>query len=167
MNARLLSILLLSTLCSGCATPYQPTGFTGGYSETQLAPDVFRVFFRGNGYTSGERAQDFALLRAAELTLEGDFKHFAIIDESSSTEVVPFTMPGSSQTTGSAHIQGSYRSSYVTYSEHTTYYPPETYLVHRPRSELLIRCFPDKPDGNFTFDAAFLQESLNKKYKIE
>ncbi len=49
---------------SGCATSYQQRGFAGGYSETQLAPDVFRVNFEGNGYTSSERAQDFALLRA-------------------------------------------------------------------------------------------------------
>ncbi len=66
---------------SGCATSYQQKGFTGGYSETQLAPDVFRVNFQGNGYTSSERAQDFALLRAAELSLERGFRYFALLDE--------------------------------------------------------------------------------------
>lgn len=63
------SLLLLE----GCATSHQEKGFTGGYSETQLAPDVFRVNFAGNGYTSSERAQDFALLRAAELSLVHEF----------------------------------------------------------------------------------------------
>lgn len=154
-------------LLAGCATPYQPCGFAGGYSDTQLAPDGFRVFFRGNGYTSRERTQDFAMLRAAELTIEGGFKHFAILDESSSEEVSTFTTPGSSQTTGSAYVYGGSRSYYGTYSGHTTYYPPQTYFIFKPHSEFLIKCFPEKPEAIYTFDALFLQNSLKQKYKIE
>src|SRR5438128_1156200 len=86
-------------LLSGCATSYQSNGFTGGYSETRLAPDVFRVVFNGNGYTSGERAQDFALLRASDLTIQGGCSYFAIIDEKNSTSTSSFTTPGHAQTT--------------------------------------------------------------------
>lgn len=152
---------------SGCATPYQPTGFMGGHSDTQLAPDVFRIFFRGNAYTSSERTQDFAMLRAAELTTREGFKHFAIIDESSSAEVSAFTTPGSSQTTGSGYVHGGYGSYYGTYSENTTYTPPQTYFMSKPCSEFLIKCFPDKPEDIYTFDASFLQQSLKQKYKIK
>jgi hypothetical protein len=35
----------------GCATGYQAQGFTGGFDETQLSPNVYRVTFKGNGYT--------------------------------------------------------------------------------------------------------------------
>ena len=149
-------------ILAGCATPYQPVGFGGGYSETQLAPDVFRVYVRGNGYTSMERAQDFALLRAAELTLQQGFKYFAIIDESSSTDISTYTTPGSSQTTGTANVYGGYG----TYSGTTTYNPPQTETVHEPRSSIAVRCFADKPDSTNTFDAEFLQRSIKAKYAI-
>src|SRR5262245_65287639 len=71
-------------LLSGCATSYQSNGFTGGYSETQLAPDVFRVAFRGNRYTSPEQARDFCMLRAAELALQHGFTHLARSEEHTS-----------------------------------------------------------------------------------
>jgi len=106
-------------LLSGCATTYQQKGFTGGYSETQLAPDVFRVNFAGNAHTSSERAQDFALLRAAELSLERGFRYFALLDESSSSKLSTFTTPGSAYTTGSVYGSGTS----ATYSGHTTYTP--------------------------------------------
>jgi hypothetical protein len=61
-------VAFLAFLCS-CATPYKSNGIAGGYSDTALAPDVYRISFQGNGYTSRDRAQDFAVLRAADLTL--------------------------------------------------------------------------------------------------
>jgi hypothetical protein len=151
----------------GCATPYKSSGFMGGFSETRLAEDVFRVNFRGNGYTSPERTQDFAMLRAAELAQENGFKYFAIIDESASTDVSTFTTSGSAQTTGSASIYGRSGSYYGNYSERTTYTPPQTHFVFKPRSGLLMRCFAEKPDGIYVLEAAFLRESIKAKYKID
>jgi hypothetical protein len=66
----LLSIATASAVfLSGC-TPYKSNGIMGGYTDTQLAPDVFRIGFQGNGYTSTDRTQDFALLRAADLAIK-------------------------------------------------------------------------------------------------
>jgi hypothetical protein len=148
---------------SGCATSYQSTSFTGGYSETQLAPDVFRVYFRGNGYTSGERAQDFALLRAADLCSQHSFAYFAVLDENSSTSTSAVTTPGYAYTTGSAYAYGNS----ATYNGYTTYSPGQTIIIHKPRAGLMIRGFQTKPDGIFTFDVAFLQKSLKQKYHIQ
>ena len=67
---RSLLILVLPIILSACATTYQPQGLSGGFSETQLDTNVFKVSFRGNGYTHAERAEDLALLRSAELTLK-------------------------------------------------------------------------------------------------
>jgi hypothetical protein len=147
---------------SSCATSYQQKGFTGGYSETQLAPDVFRVNFEGNGYTSSERAQDFALLRAAELSLERGFKYFALLDESSSSKLSTLTTPGSAYTTGSAYGSGNY----ATYSGYTTYTPGQTYLISKPHTGLLVRGFTNKPNDIYTFDAEFLRQSLKQKYNL-
>lgn len=164
---------------SGCATSYQSNGLTGGYSDTQLAPDVFRVVFCGNGYTEAERAQDFALLRAAELTLQQGFTCFAVIDEQNSTKTSSFTTPGYANTTatgtgsssGNIYLNpygGNYSgtsSAYVNSS--TTYTPPQTHVFYKPRTGLLVKAFQTKPEGIFTFDASFLQQSLKKKYRIE
>jgi hypothetical protein len=165
MKQTLLFAIGCASLCflAGCATPYQPTGFTGGFSETQLAPDVFRVYFRGNGKTSGERAQDFALLRAADICLQHGFTCFAVLDESDSTEAQSFTTQGEAYTTGSAYAYGNT----ATYSGHTTYTTGQNHTFYKPRTGLMIRGFATKPEGVFIFDASFLQQSLKQKYHIK
>jgi hypothetical protein len=156
-------VLTATWFLAGCATSYQSNSLTGGYSQTQLAPDVFRVSFRGNGYTTPERAQDYALLRASELTLEKGFTCFALVDEKSSTTTQGITTAGSAHTTGTAYQYGNS----VSYSGNTTYVPGQTITIRRPTSGVMVRCFKTKPEDIFTFDAAFLQNSLREKYKIK
>ncbi|MBI5384438.1 MAG: hypothetical protein HZA90_07090 [Verrucomicrobia bacterium] len=148
---------------SGCATSYQSSGFTGGYKETQLAPDVFRVTFRGNRYTSPERAQDFSMLRASELALQHGFTHFAVVDERRSTTAHSFTTSGHATTTGTAYVYGNQ----ATYSGQTIYTPGQTHTFYKPRTGLVVQFFKTKPDGIFAFDAAFLQQSIKQTYKIK
>lgn len=178
-NALLLFVIPGAVLISGCATSYQSSGITGGFSDTHYAPDIFRVVFRGNGYTTDERAQDFALLRASALTLQHGFTCFAIVDENNTPSVSSYTTPGHAETTasGTSYDSGNFyfnpnggsysgtSSAHVTTS--TTYTPPQTYEIYRPHTGLLVRAFVAKPDGIFTFDAAFLQQSLRDKYKIK
>lgn len=85
--------LAVVILLAACASPYQPEGFGGGYSETQLSENIFKVSFRGNGYTSEDRAADMALLRSAELALENGFKYFAVVDEQIRFSTVPTPCP--------------------------------------------------------------------------
>lgn len=176
--ATVLSVAAL-LLMTGCATPYQSKSLRGGYSDTALAPDVFRVVFRGNGFTSAERAQDFALLRASEVTIQRGFTCFAIVDERSDVTAHSFTTPGHAHTTESgtrfesANIYlNPYGASYsgtsrMNMSATTTYTPPQTYVFYKPETGMLIKAFQSKPDGIFTFDAAFLQQSLKQKYGIK
>jgi len=135
-------IVAVLSLMAGCATPYQAKGAAGGFSETQLAMDVYRIHFGGNAYTSPEQVQDFALLRAADLTLEHNFKYFAIMDETASNEVSAFTTPGTANTTGSGYVYGNTGYAQGNFSSQTTYTPPQTYLMYKPRSDLAIRCCP-------------------------
>lgn len=76
----------------GCATGYEPVGWfeKGGYSEIQLAENVFEVRFLGNRYTDSARASDFALLRSAEVVLAHGFRFFVVTggDDSVRTRVV-------------------------------------------------------------------------------
>jgi hypothetical protein len=67
---------------SGCATSYRSySSVTGGITETKLGPDLVRIVFHGNSSTSKERAQDFALLRAADLAIEAGFPYFTLQNE--------------------------------------------------------------------------------------
>jgi len=84
---KLPAALLLTALCAGCATKYQPDGFTGGYSETQLNADTFQIAVAGNGYTSRERAGKIAMLRASDLTLTRGEKRFVVISDSVVSEL--------------------------------------------------------------------------------
>ena len=84
-TAALFTVLLLLAFAAGCATSYQSKSFSGGYSDTQLGERIYEVSFRGNGYTSSERVERFWMRRAAELTQDTGYTHFAILSESGST----------------------------------------------------------------------------------
>lgn len=155
-------VMVGATVLSGCATAYQQQGFSGGYSETQLAPDVFRVNFKGNGYTSAERTQDFALLRAAESSLEKGFRYFALLDGSASSKTSTFITPGSSTTTGSFSGVGNS----VSYSGQSTYTPGQMFFISKPEAGLLVKGFTTQPKDVYTFDAEFLRQSLKRKYNL-
>jgi len=164
----------LCWLCvlAGCASPYQPVGFTGGYSEALLAPNAVSITFRGNACTSSARANDFALLRAAEFTLEHNYRYFAIIQNVSMIRTAEMELlPATSHTTGSGQIQGRfYGNQYrgqMDYSETSTYTSATTVPIPKPASCVVIQCFAGKPDGVSAFDAAPLAESLRERYHMK
>ena len=80
-------ILILATAALGltaCATgpsAYGPAQSASalGFSNMQIEKDRFRVSYTGR---TAEEAQDFALLRAAEIALAEGYSHFKIINGS-------------------------------------------------------------------------------------
>lgn len=72
-----LAVALCVTLC-GCATAYQKSGLTGGYTDKRLSDSTYYVDFAGNGYASGERVHMFFLYRCAELTIEKGFDYLLV-----------------------------------------------------------------------------------------
>lgn len=160
---KVLPLLLSAALLASCATPYQSSGFAGGFEETRLAPDVFRVSFAGNAYTRTQRAQDLAMLRAAELTLHHRFTHFALLNEQNEVAQQQFQTGGYATTTGTVYGVG--QTAY--YSGQTYYNPGQTITMNKPRTAILIRCFRSDPKVEMAFDAAFLKHSLKTKYKIK
>lgn len=75
MHKRALVVALLATLVlSACATAgsvYRPATVKGGvgYTEQEVTPTSYRVTFTAPKEAGTQAAQDYALLRAAELTL--------------------------------------------------------------------------------------------------
>jgi hypothetical protein len=161
-NWKLILTAALALITASCATPYQSKGFVGGYSDTALAPDVYRISFRGNRYTSKDRAQDFALLRAADLTLSHGYRYFCIVNETEGGRHGLINTPGYSYTTGNAYALGNM----VYGSAHTTYVPGVSIPVFKPESGLLIQCFRERPPGAFALDASFVARSVREKYHM-
>jgi hypothetical protein len=78
---RVIAFVMAAAVLTACATPYAERGLLGGFSAIELKPDVWRVRFQGNGYTSRETAQTFWLNRCAELTLEKGYTAFEILSD--------------------------------------------------------------------------------------
>jgi hypothetical protein len=102
---RRIGLIAAILILSGCATDYQRQGptFLGwwdgyGYSSTQIDTNVFQVTFKGNAYTESDRANNFALLRSAELTLENGYEYFVIIDAQKYSKNSSDTTPTTSTT---------------------------------------------------------------------
>ncbi|MEW8252373.1 MAG: hypothetical protein AB2660_15305 [Candidatus Thiodiazotropha sp.] len=171
---RLLLAGFIGLVFWGCATTYQKQGFSGGYTSIQMAENIFKVSFKGNGYTSKDRAADFALLRSAELALENGYKYFAIIDEQQHSKKSLFTTPSSSTTSintntyGTATGYGNYTTySGNTYGRATTFNSGgQTFLISKPASVNTIYCFKQKP-SILSYDASIIQKSIREKYDLD
>lgn len=79
-------VLIFGLTLAACATPYQPMGALGGYSDIQLNADTYQITVAGNGYTSSDRAQKIALLRAADLTLKAGYQRFVVLSGNVSSQ---------------------------------------------------------------------------------
>lgn len=156
--------IFLFLLFIGCATKYQPTSFTGGFSETKLSENVFNVTFNGNGYTSRERASDFALLRSAEVVKNNGFKYFFISSSEKYLDHDSYTTNKTYHTTFQANNYGNniYGDAYTTSSGGKTIH------FSRPSTDNTIICFVDKPQINgIVYEAEFIIQSIKEKYQIK
>lgn len=79
---RLILVTLLAACAAACATPtvYAPLSDAsqGGYAESRIEANRWRVTFSGNTLTSRETVETYLINRAAELTRANGFDHFII-----------------------------------------------------------------------------------------
>ena len=68
--------LILSLLfAAGCATPYEPSGLMGGFSDFQVDADTFAITVDGNGFTDRATLMEHFHRRARDLCVgEYDFQ---------------------------------------------------------------------------------------------
>lgn len=85
---RLVLSALAALSLAACATPTVYQAATGpgtvGYSEYRIEPGRYRVMFRGGSSASERQVMDYALVRAADLTLAEGYDWFRISDRSMS-----------------------------------------------------------------------------------
>jgi hypothetical protein len=161
MKKIILCLVLINLF--GCATSYQKMGFGGGFEETQLAPNVWKVHFSGNGYTRPNRAEDLTLLRSADLTLQNGFSFFVLASSSSGKEYSTYTTPTTATTNANVYGGNGYASGTAT----TTTYGGNSFLISKPSTTNTVVMFKSKPDVNsIVYDASFLCASLGAKYEV-
>ncbi len=151
-------VLLLALTFGGCAlasaTGYQPSGPDGGYSELQLAPDMFRVAFQGNTYTSQERVADMALLHAADLALAHGAPYFVVLNQLRESRSFP----------NPPYVPFPYASYGYAYWGPAT--PP--IVVRDHRAELAIKLLREEPGPSASaYSATLLREELRHRYALD
>lgn len=134
-------------ILSSCATPYQPMGALGGYKEEQLAPDIYRVAFYGNGYTNPQTAAEYVIHRCAELTEQRSYRYFGILAVSDQSTTQTFTTPARAYTTGMAYANAIGNTAFATYHGTTYYTPAQTIQFNFPRPVITIKMFNAWPKG--------------------
>lgn len=135
MRTTIIALLLVTA----CATGYHESNLSGGFSETQLQDDTFRVYFHGNAFTTAEQMSDYTMLRAAEVAIEHGFKFFVVAEQAQTTIV------GASGNRGSISM----------------------YQVGANNSQTIV-CYTDKPQAAAAvYDANAVYGSIATKYRIE
>ncbi|MBD3647177.1 MAG: hypothetical protein HUJ31_06915 [Pseudomonadales bacterium] len=84
MNRLLIMILTLGiTACASNSTDYRRADRPGkdGYRETQITGNRYRVSFKGNRATTPDQVKDYALMRAAELTMLNGHDWFRVVNQ--------------------------------------------------------------------------------------
>ncbi|MGF6611577.1 hypothetical protein OKW45_006499 [Paraburkholderia sp. WSM4175] len=81
--------LAATAALTGCATPYQSEGLTGGYKDRQIDDQTLHVQFWGNGYSTQQAVHKYFLYRCAELTQQHGFKYFMVVPPAMSGALAP------------------------------------------------------------------------------
>ncbi|MDH4164492.1 MAG: hypothetical protein OEW15_17660 [Nitrospirota bacterium] len=154
---RATAILVLILMVCGCApTPYRP-GEHGvlihrdGYFDSALdaeGKNLFEIRFEGNGFTNEERAADYLLLRASEVTLEQGYGYFIIVHLDKRAQ------PGNGY------------DRYIYLEKPLVRMVASGSFKTSPRGEADILCFKDKPEVSYgtVYEARPLAESLRARY---
>ena len=162
---KLFCLLFITIMMSGCATGYHKRGLAGGYTDSKLQDNIFKVRFNGNGYCGSDRAEDFTLLRCAEVARENGYKYFVIIAEKSGTQVSAYTTPTTANTYGSVNTFGNTGNYYGT----TTVSGGQTYMFQKPSTSNTIMCFAEKPENipTIVYDADQITTNIRQQYGLK
>lgn len=163
--------LVLALSLTACQTPYQGMGFGGGVSASVIDGTHARISAKGNGFTDSATIQEYALLKAAEVTTAANKHYFKIVNASDTTRHTSYTTPTQSYTTTTGtvnantygnNVYGSYQG-----NTSTTTYGGQTTNFVKPGTDVIIRMFFEgevdaKQPG--VFDAAAIMQNLGAKY---
>ncbi|MDH4993050.1 hypothetical protein QEZ48_19735 [Aquamicrobium lusatiense] len=141
-----------------CQTPYQAEGIGGGYEDIRLSDDLFEIRARGNGYSSAAHTRNIMLLRAADLALQNNFSHFAILD-GSMRESTRFA--GMSTGMATTNVQATVYGNTAYGTATTVYTPSSPQYVSNQHGAMMVKMLHSPSQG--ALDARMIYDQLNPK----
>jgi len=127
----------------------------------QLNENVYRVSYAGYGIPQSE-CDEYAIMRAAEITRERGYKYFRLLDEKQSSQASSYYIPGATISHGSATGVGN-----TVYANTTSYSTGIAGTVHRPVSTITIEVLEEKGNDVGTMNADIIWNSLAKKHDVQ
>ena len=83
---KLIIIILIPYLITGCATTYHQQNMFGGYSDQKFEKDVYQIGFDTFGFFNDpDMIEQFIQYRCAEVVIKEGFKYYTIIDNYTDT----------------------------------------------------------------------------------
>ncbi len=144
---RVFGLSLLACVVVGCSTGRSYHAFDSywslGYNDTRMGDDVWSVSYRGYEISQGE-ANDYALLRAAEVTAAAGYRYFSVFNEQNSTSTTAVGSFNAYQGTGSGFMSS------------TSY----------PEVRLSIKAYKTKPASGAILDNQYLAPAIRQKYGL-
>ena len=131
-----------------------------GYTDTQLNETAYRVSYAGYSIPQSE-CDNFALMRASEITKEKGYKYFRILTEKQSSQSQSFYIPGSTYTTGTVSGYGN-----VAQVNATSYSSGLMGTADYPVSTITIEMLGTKGDASDILDAEIIWSSLAKRHGL-
>ncbi len=142
----------MTVILAGCA-PYQPACLFGGYSETRLSGNSYKVFAESG---TEEIAKQVLELRAAELTLQNGFQKFQTVSRSMKMEQHVNHIPGHSYVNATVDARGHSTGTTMITS------PPRTEIIDVAKGEMTIKMFKASDPG-----AAKAEEAAAVRARLE
>lgn len=136
-------VTILFAFLVGCAQPYKrygAPGLGGGYADVKIQEGIYEIKFANVQNRDLQRARDFCLLRASEVTLEEGYSFFMLLTKDHSPVK----------------------------RKHDLFPLVQTHVGDT--AYLTIRCLRSKPDvglETIIFDAYEVKSNLKRKYKIK
>lgn len=161
-------IFSVVVMLAGCGTSYNPQRSA---VATPLNQDTYRINTRGNAFTSMSTAQDYALLRASELAIQGGYPYFLILGQTNRVKKGSITTPGTYQSNtygnATAYGTGNTVTAYGSATTYGTYTPSQTTNFTKPRSEVVVKLLKTKPDDPnvVVYDARLINQQLSGRVR--
>ena len=161
-----LSVAAIATVLAACATSYKPESVfnQGGFSEQRRSPGVYQVWFVGNEYTTEDRSEELAMLRAAELCLGESKPYMHTSDFQSGSSLVGVTQPRAIMKSVPVVPTDPTKANPPSPVPRTVGYMPGRAL-YNTRSGLKVECLDER--GEDSQEAAVLAATLRERYGIK
>lgn len=145
---------ILSMLVASCAS-YTENGLFGGFRDTPLAADTYRIQANGNAFTSRSKTTAIAMVRAADLALQHGYDRFIVLDYDEWAKTSYYTSPTTATTNsvtntnlyarGYGYNVGNYRYTNIygnadsRTTATTTINHGQTYAIEKPRTGIVVK----------------------------